>query len=207
MSKISAVEHERANVMKWLTHAILGVLGWRLEGQAPEESKYVAIFAPHTSNLDAILGLCIRFGIENRPASFLLKDSFFRFPFRSFMRWVGAIPIDRGKAGGTIEQVVEIYKQRDTMVLGITPEGTRNRAAHWKTGFYEIALEAEVPILMCYMDFSRKVAGIGPMLYPSGDIGADMKIFAEFYAGITPKNPERRGPVWEFPEDAKPEDG
>ncbi len=185
--------------MHWVAHALVRVLGWKFEGAPPEESKYVAVFAPHTSVWDAILGLAIRFGIEERPASWIVKDSVYRWPFRRILTWLGAIPIDRGRGHNVVEQVAGIYKRRDTMVLGITPEGTRKRVPRWKTGFYHIACKADVPILMCYMDYERKVAGIGPLLHPTGDIAADMAKFAEFYAQVTPKHPEREGPVWDSP--------
>lgn len=198
MAKVTAVTHRRPTFMMWLTRLVVRLLGWKLEGRAPEEDKYVAIFAPHTSNWDAFFGLCIRFGIEERSASWMLKDSWFRWPVRRLLYWLGAIPIDRGRAAHVVDQVAEIFNARDEMVLGITPEGTRKWAPKWKKGFYYIALKAKVPILMCYVDFNRKVAGIGPMLYPTGDIAADMRRFADFYGTITPKIPANWGPVWEW---------
>ena len=198
MSKVTAVKHRRPGFMKWLTHLVVRMLGWRLEGEAPKENKYVAIFAPHTSNWDAFFGLCIRFGIEERSASWMLKDNFFRFPVAGLLRWLGAIPIDRGRASNVVNPVVEIFNERDEMVLGITPEGTRKRVPKWKKGFYYIAVKANVPILMCYVDFARKVAGIGPILYPTGDIDADMRTFRDFYSTISPKYPDNWGPVWEW---------
>ena len=89
MNGLSAVEHRRARFMHWFTHATLRVIGWKLEGVPPEESKYVAVFAPHTSIWDAILGLGIRFGIEERPASWIVKDSVYRWPFRRILTWHG----------------------------------------------------------------------------------------------------------------------
>lgn len=195
MEKITAVKHRRSGFMKRLTRLGFRLIGWRLEGEAPSESKYVAIFAPHTSGFDAILGLGIRFGIEDRPASWILKDTAYRWPFRGILNWLGAIPISRSPGQHVVDQIVEIYHQRDTMVLGITPEGTRKRVPRWKTGFYHIAHKAGVPIVMCYVDFNRKAAGIGPLLWPSGDLDADMKTFAAFYAKVTPLHAKNAGPV------------
>lgn len=195
MHRINAAEHRRPGVMYLFTHFACRTLGWKLEGTAPEESKYVAVFAPHTSNWDAVMGLAIRFGIESRPASFLLKNNLYRWPFRGFLRWIGAIPIDRGRSHDVVDQIVDIYRERDTMVLGITPEGTRKRTPKWKLGFYQIAKKAEVPILLCYIDFRTKTAGIGPLIYPSNDMDADLDRIEAFYADIQPKFPENVSPV------------
>jgi len=199
MKKVSAVKYDRAWSMHWFTLAVFRLFGWTLEGEPPEESKYVAVFAPHTSLWDAVMGLGIRFGLEKRPASWLVKDSICRWPFRGILLWLGAIPIDRSGGHNVVDQVVAIYDRRDTMILGVTPEGTRKRVARWKTGFYRIAHKAGVPILLCYVDFKRKVAGVGPLLHPTGDTEADMAKIAEFYAGITPKHADRWEPEWNAP--------
>jgi hypothetical protein len=54
--------------------------------------------------------------------------------------------------------------------LVVPPEGTRGRTRHWKTGFYFIALQAQVPIVLAYMDYQRKVSGLGPVFTPTGDV-------------------------------------
>ena len=92
-------------------------------------------------------------------------------------------------------QAVEQFQQNERLILAVPPEGTRGKAAGWKTGFYHIAHGAGVPIVLGYLDYRRKVAGLGPAFVPTGDIEADFRVFDEFYAGVTPKYPEQRGPV------------
>ncbi len=104
MKTVSAAKHDRAWFMHWFTHAAFRLIGWTLEGTPPEESKYVAVFAPHTSMWDAVLSLGIRFGVEKRPASWLVKDSIFRWPFRGILTWLGAIPIDRSGGHNVVDR-------------------------------------------------------------------------------------------------------
>lgn len=173
------------------------ILGWKLEGEAPKEPKYVAIFAPHTSAWDALLGLGIRFGLEERPASWMIKDSVYRWPFKRLLDWLGAIPIDRKATHNVIDQIVTIFDERETLVLGITPEGTRKWVPRWKMGFYHIAKKANVPIVMAYVDFKTKTAGLGPILHPSDDMDADLAKIDKFCSTITPRHPENYGPMIE----------
>ena len=94
-----------------------------------------------------------------------------------------------------VDQMAEIFRKSERLVLAIVPEGTRSKAEYWKTGFYYIAREAGVPVLMGFVDFSRKITGIGPALIPSGDITADFDIIRAFYSGKTGRDPEKQGPV------------
>ena len=91
--------------------------------------------------------------------------------------------------------MADLFASRETLHLVIAPEGTRGKVRYWRTGFYYIALAAQVPIVMGYIDYRRKVVGLGPRLFPSGDILKDMEAFREFYGDITPKYPEERGEI------------
>ena len=111
------------------------------------------------------------------------------------MRALGGVPIDRSARHGVVEQAVERFATSERLVLAVPPEGTRGRAPHWKTGFYHIARGAGVPIVLGYIDYGRKVAGLGPAFMPTGDLDADFEVFRDFYSKVTAKHPAMVGPV------------
>ena len=184
-----------------LAASLLRLVGWRLEGGPPLDipPRYVMIAAPHTSNWDAILMLLAAYSFRIR-ISWFVKHTWFVWPVAPVLRALGGFPIDRRAAHNVVTQVVERLARSQTLIVTVAPEGTRRRTLHWKTGFYTIAVGASVPIVMSYLDYGRKVAGIGPALVPSGDIAADFAVFREFYAGATPRHPERKGEVAVPPE-------
>jgi 1-acyl-sn-glycerol-3-phosphate acyltransferase len=120
------------------------------------------------------------------------KDSLFRGPFSAIFRWLGGIPVDRSKSTGMVAQAIQAFRESEHMIMIIAPEGTRSRTSHWRSGFYHIAMGAGVPSALGFLDYRRKAAGIGPLITPTGDIDADMQAIRAFYAGVTPKHPERK---------------
>jgi 1-acyl-sn-glycerol-3-phosphate acyltransferase len=106
------------------------------------------------------------------------------------LRWLGAIPVDRRAPQGQVAQVAQLIAERDGIILAIAPEGTRGPGEFWKSGFYHIAKEANVPIICGFLDYGRKVGGVGPVFVPSGDMHADMRRLREFYANITGLYPD-----------------
>jgi hypothetical protein len=54
-----------------------------------------------------------------------------------------------------------------------------------------VAVGAGVPIALGYLDYKNKVAGVGKIIYPSGDMKKDMKEIMLFYKDIHPKHPEK----------------
>jgi len=170
--------------------ALLKAMNFTFKGAPPDVDKFVIIAAPHTSNWDLPLMLACAY-VSNLKISWLGKSTIFRGIGRPFFSWLGGVPVDRTASTGMVAQVAEIYKQREQLAIAIPPSGTRTRTDGWKTGFYYIALEAGVPIVMSYLDFSKREAGFGPMIMPSGDIEADFEIFREFY-----KEKRGRYPEW-----------
>ena len=177
----------------WLTRAfgrsMYRVLGWRIEGQLPDEPKLVIIGAPHTSHWDAILavGFFLATGLDCR---WMVKREACDHALGGLMRWLGALPVNRQSPGDLAQQVVDEMNRSEKFVLVLTPEGTRKKVERWKTGFYRIALGAGTPITLAYADFERKVAGIGPTIWPSGDMEAQMAEIQAYYRGIPARNPE-----------------
>ncbi|MEJ2367043.1 MAG: lysophospholipid acyltransferase family protein [Acidobacteriota bacterium] len=168
----------------------LRLYGWRIEGEFPNVSKLVIIVAPHTSNWDFVFGIAADFAVGLR-ASWLGKDSLFKKPFEPFFTWLGGIPTYRTQRRGMVDSAVAAFKEREALVLGVAPEGTRKAVEEWRTGFYHIALNADVPILMVYIDYVNKVLGLGPVKTPTGDLEKDMAEIRAFYRPY--KGKPRRG--------------
>ncbi|WP_269633830.1 lysophospholipid acyltransferase family protein [Pelomonas sp. BJYL3] len=167
----------------------LRLTGWKLDGALPAgQDKCVLIAAPHTSNWDLPYTLMVAFALRLN-IYWMGKAQIFRFPFGPVMRWLGGIAVQRDKSNNLVAASAEAIKAADgPLQLVVPPEGTRSKTRYWKTGFYWIAVTAEVPIVMAYMDYSRKLSGLGPVFVPTGDIEADMAKIKAFYAPFKGKN-------------------
>ena len=166
--------------------AVLKITGWRTHGRFPPISKYVLIGAPHTSNWDLPYALMIVFALR-AEVCWMGKDAIFSRPFNGFSRWLGGIPVDRSKSSNVVTQVIRQFRKNKKLVLLIAPSGTRKQVSAWKTGFYYIAAGAGVPIVAGFLDYGRRVGGIGPIYQPTGDAEGDIKRIRAFYAGIVGK--------------------
>jgi 1-acyl-sn-glycerol-3-phosphate acyltransferase len=172
--------------------AFLRLNGWQVEGRLPETArKAVLIAAPHTSNWDLPYTLMLGFALDLN-LYWMGKASLFRFPFGPVMRWLGGIAVDRGRRNDLVAASAQAIADADgPLQLVVPPEGTRGKTRHWKTGFYFIALQAQVPIVMAFVDYQRKVGGLGPEFKPSGDVDADMVEIKRFYAGVKGRNADQ----------------
>jgi len=177
-------------VLYWISRAYLKAFNWRCEGQVPDIPKFVMIAAPHTSNWDFPITLFLAFSLKIK-VYWMGKRSLFNKPFGSIMRWLGGIPVDRSKTNNVVASTIDVFNAHDNLIIVVPPEGTRNKASYWKTGFYHIAAGANVPIMLGYVDYQRKAGGIGPTMLPTGDIEADMQEICSFYTGVTGKHPEK----------------
>jgi 1-acyl-sn-glycerol-3-phosphate acyltransferase len=176
--------------------------GWCVEGAIPADvTRAVVIAAPHTSNWDLVLMLAVGFALGVWP-SWLGKRELFAPPFGWLMRWLGGIPVERGRRGNLVEQAAARLRAADRLLLVVPPSGTRSRAPHWRSGFYHIARGANVPIVCGFLDYGRRVGGIGPVFAPSADLGADMDRLRAFYRDVRGKYPEHETPVRLSEEDA-----
>jgi 1-acyl-sn-glycerol-3-phosphate acyltransferase len=129
-------------------------------------------------------------GALNFRVSWMGKDALFRWPYGFAMRWLGGMPIIRHKRHNVVQQMAQTFAEREKLIVGILPEGTRRKRDHWKSGFYYIAQQAGVPILLSFLDYRRKLCYMGPTLTPSGDVEADLKIIREFYKDVRGKYPK-----------------
>ena len=179
-------------VLRAGSRAFLQLNGWTVQGELPANTpKCVLIAAPHTSNWDLpytlMVAYCLRLNIH-----WMGKQSLFRWPFGAVMRWLGGIAVDRSQSTNLVQASAAALVAADgRLQLVVPPEGTRGKTRHWKTGFYFIALQAKVPIVLAYMDYQRKVSGLGPVFQPTGDVEADMAVIKRFYAGIKGRNADQ----------------
>ena len=180
----------KTRLAKWF----LELTGWTPEGEVPAARSYVLIAAPHTTNWDLLFFLAHAWAFGVR-VSWMGKHTLFRGPMGPVMRWLGGIPVRRDRAGGLVGQLSASFASQPDLVLTVPPEGTRGYVAHWKSGFYQIARAARVPIVMGYLDYSRKRGGLGPALIPTDDLCGDMDEIRAFYADKRGLHPERIGEV------------
>jgi len=179
-------------VLRGLSVAFLRLTGWTVEGSLPPgAAKSVFIAAPHTSNWDLPYTLMVAFTLRLNPY-WMGKQSIFNPPFRGLMMWLGGIPVNREQSTNLVAASAKTLLEADgPLQLIVPPEGTRSKTRYWKTGFYYIALEAKVPIIMAYMDYAAKRSGLGPVFEPTGDIEADMARIQAFYQPFKGRHPEK----------------
>jgi 1-acyl-sn-glycerol-3-phosphate acyltransferase len=172
----------------------LRIFGWRVEGSRPPTSKAVVIAYPHTSNWDLPFTLAVAYALDV-DIHWLGKTSIFKPPFGRFMRSLGGVPVERSRSTNLVDSIVATLAPIDDLLVIIPPEGTRSQAGRWKSGFYWVAVRAEIPIILGYLDYERKAGGLGEVLYPTGDIDADIEKIKVFYQGVRGKFPEKQGEI------------
>ncbi len=184
-------------MFKWICRWLFKFNGWTVGLQLPEGTQQcVLIGAPHTSNWDFIYALAAyeQMGLKVR---FTIKKEWVSFPFKTLFKSLGAIPIDRsakqasGRRASLVDSMVDLFHQDPYLVIMVTPEGTRSPVKRWKMGFYQVAKTANVPIALGYLDYAKKEAGIGGLVYPTEDTEQDLRKVYDFYHNISPKFPER----------------
>jgi 1-acyl-sn-glycerol-3-phosphate acyltransferase len=168
----------------------LTLMGWRTEGPLPLIPKFVLVGAPHTSNWDLPFTVLVALALKAR-INWMGKTSIFRRPCTGFFQWLGGIPVNRSRSHDLVAQSIQEFKRKKRLILTIAPAGTRKRVDQWKSGFYHIACGAKVPIALGFLDYRRKVGGIGPLIHPSGNFDADMRTIRTFYDGVIGKYPAK----------------
>jgi len=182
-----------------LAKFILWIAGWKVKGSVPVEiKKAVIIAAPHTSYWDFLYARCAFFIIGLNMKATIKKEAVDLPIFGWILRQFGAIAVDRTPKSGSqkkklnmVDAMVNIIESHDQMIMMVTPEGTRKYAARWKSGFYRVAEQANVPIILGFLDYATKTAGIGPVFYPTGDYEKDLEEIQAFYREKQGKYPDQ----------------
>ena len=185
------IDHAGPRVPPWgraLGRFLCRCLGWKPVGDYPSIPKALFLASPHTSLWDGIIMVTIAWTMGVR-LSWITKKETVRFPFRRLVTFFGAVPVDRSKRSDTVAQIAEQFQQRDGMYLAIAPAGTRKKRDYWKSGFYHMALQANVPIICGFLDYKRKEGGIRDIVVLTGDVHADMDRLRTIYEGIEAKHP------------------
>ena len=161
----------------------INMSGWSIKGKIPDEERIVLIAAPHTSNWDFILAMLAIFGL-NIKVRWLGKHSIFKPGFKIFFEWLGGIPVYRDDPSSLIENVVNIVNEEKSIVIAMTPEGTRKKVKRWKTGFLRIAEQTNSKILLISIDAPTKIIKIGKIFNPSGDNEKDLAYIQKYYSAF-----------------------
>lgn len=177
-------------MLQKLAQMVFKVIRWRIVGNLPPLDKYVIIAAPHTSNFDVLIGLLARAALATRIV-FLAKHQLFIFPFGWILHKIGAIPVERSHHHNLVDQVVKMYAENEHFVLGLAPEGTRSPVKRWKQGFYHIAIQAGVPIVMVGFDYSSKEVRVSKLFEPSGDINKDFPKILDHFKTMNGRFPKK----------------
>ena len=181
-------------MMKRLLSKLLFKLnGWKVIGIETYPAKCLIISAPHTSNWDFFIGRCYAYIIGIQP-KYLIKGELFLPVLSVLFRWNGGIPVYRKANKNVVDQVCAMFSEDSELNLGITPEGTRTWVKKWKTGFYHIAIKANVPILLLKMDYEIKEIGIICEFIPTGDFEKDMLFIQDKYKDVKGNIPEYYNP-------------
>jgi 1-acyl-sn-glycerol-3-phosphate acyltransferase len=166
------------------------LMGWKLEGSFdPAIKKAVVIVVPHTSWHDFYIGAFTR-KLSGVEINYIAKKELFQWPFGWYFRWMGGAPLDRTSGQNKVEAIAQIFKEKDEFRLAMAPEGTRKKVTIWKTGYYYMALAANVPIVCVAFDYLTKKVIINKPFYPTGNIDADTVKLRSFYKGIVGKKTE-----------------
>ena len=180
-----------------LAYIGLRALGWRLRYQGLSQlagPRGVLIVYPHTSNWDFIVGILAKW-IVHEPIRFVGKESLFRGPFAWWFRWIGGRPVNRKAASGAVLELSSLIQSEPQFWLALSPEGTRSKLPHWRTGFYHVALAADVPVALAYLDYPRKEIGVAGFLRLSGEPNVDLPHIAAALSGHRGKFPANESSI------------
>lgn len=178
----------KKQIYQWI---FFRIMGWKIIGSIdPNVKKCVMMVMPHTSAHDFYLGIFTR-GITQLQMNWVGKKELFRFPFGFYFRYMGGEPLDRTGGLNKVDSIASIFERKEIFRLAVAPEGTRKYVNELKTGFYYIALKANVPIIPVAFDFGKKEVNLGAPLMPTGNIESDLSILKQHYIGVEGKIPDK----------------
>lgn len=163
-----------------LAGLLLKSRGWKFDLNVQLPPKCIICVAPHTSNWDFILGeLCIR--SKGLKSGFLMKDTWFFFPLGFLLKKIGGVPVAQHRRTNVSATVTESFNSHAQLAVAVTPEGTRSLNPKWHKGFLYIAKEANVPIVLAYVDYPKRYVCIDCVFHTTGDIEADLISIKKYY--------------------------
>jgi len=174
---------KRSILLRKIARFGINISGWTIKGMVPDEERIVIIAAPHTSNWDFVLAMLAIFGL-NIKLRWLGKHSIFKPGFKNFFKWLGGIPVYRDNPSNLIDNVVKIVKKEKSIVIAMTPEGTRKKVKRWKTGFLRIAKQTHSKILLISIDAPTKSIEIGKIFNPTGNSEDDLAFIQKYYSSF-----------------------
>lgn len=187
---------------KALIRALLRATRWKEEGVHPGVDRCVMVAYPHTSNWDLIF-LKAWAILHDVPLKFMIKDTWMKGMLGKVLRAAGGVPVDRSRRTNLVDQMVETINKTPAIALCVPPEGTRKKVEYWRSGFYHIALKANVPIYLSWVDGPRRAFGTGPLIHLTGDMEADLEKIRVYYAPIKGFHPDLTSPIrFKPPEEA-----
>lgn len=157
-------------------------------GSVPDSG--ILVGAPHTSNWDFVTMLLVMWHDGAHPRV-LVKRELFKGPLGWLLRALGGVPLDRKNPAAVVNGLLEEAGSGEPFRLILAAEGTRSQGEYWKSGFYRIAQQTGLPVVLAFYDPPTKTMGFGTSFHPTGDVSADMDLVRAFYAdklGIRPEN-------------------
>ncbi|RYF67372.1 MAG: glycerol acyltransferase [Cytophagaceae bacterium] len=170
-------------MLSTLTRWLFKLWGWRVVGPIPTVPKAIWVVAPHTTNWDFLLGLGIRPTIHIW-IQYLAKSSLFNWYSGWLFRALGGKPVYRDKSHNLVDATADVFNQNDRLHICIAPEGTRSNVDKLKTGFYYIALKANVPLILVGFDWPRKLILLSEPLYVTDNYETDMLPLYKFFSQV-----------------------
>mgnify|MGYP002629469122 FL=1 len=181
-------------ILSWILRSgcllALRLLGWTLIGELPKSQRFVMIAEPHTAASDLPLMLSVAFAFKLK-LHWIGKEELFRGWRRPVMSWLGGLPVKRSGELNEVDRIADLFEGRARIALAIAPGGTRAKTSQWRSGFYWIAVRADVPILLSFLDYKTRSTGVGPLFSPTGDHDADVTEMRKFYQDMEGKHPAK----------------
>jgi 1-acyl-sn-glycerol-3-phosphate acyltransferase len=183
-------------MFRLISRLVFWLQGWKVDDVLLKQKnfdKFILLGAPHTSNWDAAMFIAAMYHMK-LDVKFLMKNDWLKFPFSLAFNPLGALGIDRSTSNSMVDIMANEFDKKDKLIISISPEGTRGPNEKWKRGFYYTSIKANVPILLGYLDYGNRVAGIGKEVIPTGNIEPDFRMISDYYQQFKGKVPENHLP-------------
>jgi 1-acyl-sn-glycerol-3-phosphate acyltransferase len=101
--------------------------------------------------------------------------------------------------------VFEQHKQQDQLLwLGLAPEGTRSLTPGWRSGFYQLAVGAQVPLALVKLDWGKRCFSVVDFYDLTGHAEADYAHMAAVFDGVEGFHADQMGPITPWSPTAPP---